>query len=112
MRISSKRADREGWLLRRDVGQRLGMSQPTLNRRFIEAAGGTLPLRVARDTQGRWRLHPDDLDKVPRRKRGVTFTEIGGLHRELHALRDEVAELTARVAALEGMPAAEVQDSA
>ena len=104
-RISRRRAFEEGWLSAREVRDATGLGHATLIERFQNATRDGL--RVARLESGEWRLHRDDLAKVPRRyeKKGAPRSKQEELARELAQLRAEVATLKARIAAAE-MPLA------
>jgi hypothetical protein len=97
-RISRKRALAEGWLTLRDVREALGIGHATAIERFKNASRDGL--RVARLETGEWRLHPGDLEKIPRRyeERGAPRSRIEALARDLEALRDEVRALRAAIA--------------
>jgi hypothetical protein len=92
-RISRRRAQEEGWLTLRAVREALGLGHATVLERFQNA--GRDGLRVARLETGEWRLHPDDLARIPRRfeERGAPRSRVESLARELEALRSEVAAL-------------------
>lgn len=94
-RISRKRAREEGWLTLREVRERLGIGHATAIERFQNAARDGV--RVARLETGEWRLHPGDLDKIPRRyeERGASRSRIEALALEVEALRAEVRALRA-----------------
>jgi len=92
-RISRRRASSEGWLSAREVRDATGLGHATLLERFLNA--GRDGLRVARLESGEWRLHRDDLAKIPRR-----FEARGAPRSRLEALRVEVASLRAEVEAL------------
>src|SRR5437763_7022858 len=96
-RISRKRAKDEAWLTLRDVREALGSGHATAVERFQNAARDGI--RVARLETGAWRLHPGDLEKIPRRyeERGAPRSRIEALAREVEALRAEVQELRAAV---------------
>jgi hypothetical protein len=97
-RISRRRARDEGWLSLREVRETLGLGHATVLERFQNAARDGL--RVARLETGEWRLHKDDLDRIPRRyeERGAPRDRVEALAREVEALRAEVAALRALVA--------------
>jgi hypothetical protein len=92
-RISRRRAQDEGWLSIKEVRTATGLGHATVIERLANAARDGL--RVARLETGEWRLHPDDLERIPRR-----YEERGAPRSQLEALRDEVAALRAEVAAL------------
>ena len=98
-RISRRRALGEGWLSAREVRDATGLGHATLIERFQNAARDGL--RVARLESGEWRLHRDDLAKVPRRyeKKGAPRSKEEALAHELGLLRSEVALLKERLAA-------------
>ena len=92
-RIARRRALDEGWLSIRDVREALGLGHATVIERFKNAARDGL--RVARLETGEWRLHPADLEKIPRRyeERGAPRSRVEALAREVEALRQEVRAL-------------------
>lgn len=92
-RISYVRARNEGWLSLKAVRQALGLGHATVLERFQNASRDGL--RVARLETGEWRLHPDDLAKIPRRfeERGAARSRIEALAREVELLREEVRAL-------------------
>jgi hypothetical protein len=92
-RISRQRARTEGWLSAREVRDATGLGHATLLERFENATRDDL--RVARLETGEWRLHKDDLDKVPRRyeARGAPRSRVEALAREVETLKAEVLEL-------------------
>jgi hypothetical protein len=94
-RISRRRADMEGWLSARDVRDATGLGHATLLERFKNA--GRDGLRVARLESGEWRLHKDDLERLPRRyeAKGAPRSKLEDLARELASLRSELARLKA-----------------
>lgn len=94
-RISRRRAEVEGWLSAREVRVATGLGHATLLERFQNAAN--YGLRVARLESGEWRLHPEDLGRVPRR-----YEERGAPRSRIEALELEVATLKSRLAALAG----------
>ena len=96
-RISRKRAQQEGWLSLLQVREALGLGHATAVERFQNASRDGL--RVARLETGEWRLHPDDLEKVPRRyeERGAPRSRVEALAQEVAALREEVRALRAAV---------------
>ena len=81
----------------RDVREALGIGHATAIERFKHASRDGL--RVARLETGEWRLHPGDLEKIPRRyeARGAPLARIDALAREVEALREEVRALRAAV---------------
>jgi hypothetical protein len=87
----------EGWLSAREVRDATGLGHATLHERFLNAARDGL--RVARLESGEWRLHRDDLAKLPRRyeARGAPRSRMEELARELASLRSEIAALQARI---------------
>jgi hypothetical protein len=89
-RISRKRAELEGWLSAQAVRDATGLGHATLIERFKNAARDGL--RVAKLESGEWRLHPDDLVRVPRRyeARGAPRSRIETLEAELNRLRAEL----------------------
>ena len=95
--ISRRRAFEEGWLSARAVRDATGLGHATLLERFQNAARDGL--RVARLESGEWRLHRDDLAKLPRRyeKKGAPRSRLEELVLEVSALRAEVAALRARL---------------
>ena len=97
-RISRRRAFLEGWLSAREVRDATGLGHATLQERFMNAARDGL--RVARLESGEWRLHRDDLSKLPRRyeARGAPRSRMEELAKELALLQAEVASLKARIA--------------
>jgi hypothetical protein len=103
-RISRMRAESEGWLSARAVRDATGLGHATLLERFQNAARHGL--RVARLESGEWRLHPEDLARVPRRyeERGAPRSRAEKLEAELAELRAEVASLKAQLVAV-GPPA-------
>jgi hypothetical protein len=98
-RISRRRANEEGWLSARAVREATGLGHATLLERFVNA--GRDGLRVARLESGEWRLHPEDLERIPRRyeARGAPRSKLEALSRELESLRAELAALKGRVSA-------------
>lgn len=98
-RISRRRAFEEGWLSARAVRDATGLGHATLIERFQNAARDGL--RVARLESGEWRLHRDDLAKIPRRyeERGAPRSRLEALAREVAALREELAQLKASLEA-------------
>src|SRR5207302_792596 len=90
-RISRKRANEEGWLSAREVRDATGLGHATLQERFENAARDGL--RVARLESGEWRLHRDNLARIPRRyeARGAPRSKLEALAGEVEALRAEVA---------------------
>ncbi len=98
-RISARRASEEGWLSAREVRDATGLGHATLLERFQNATRDGL--RVARLESGEWRLHRDDLDRLPRRyeAKGAKRSRLEGLVREVEALRSELALLKGRVSA-------------
>ncbi len=98
-RISRQRARSEGWLTLREVRAATGLGHATALERLQNA--GRDGLRVARLETGEWRLHPDDLARIPRRyeERGAPRSRLEALAREVEALRSEVASLRATLAA-------------
>jgi hypothetical protein len=108
-RISRRRAFDEGWLSAREIRDATGLGHATLLERFQNAARDGL--RVARLESGEWRLHKDDLPKLPRRyeARGAPRSrveeltlEVARLRSELEALRRGLAASPAAPPALEG----------
>ena len=99
-RISRRRAEDEGWLTAAAVRRQTGLGHATLLERFKDAA--RLGLRVARLETGEWRLHRDDLARVPRRyeEKGAARDRVEALALEVEALRAELASLRQRYAAL------------
>jgi len=97
-RISRKRADEEGWLSMREVRDATGLGHATLLERLKNAARDGL--RVARLESGEWRVHPDDLSRIPRRyeAKGAPRSRMEELARTLETLRSEVAFLKERIA--------------
>ncbi len=97
-RISRRRAFEEGWLSAREVRDATGLGHATLIERFQNAARDGV--RVARLESGEWRLHKDDLAKLPRRyeAKGAPRSRTEALAIELASLRAEVASLKARIA--------------
>ena len=98
-RISRKRAFEEGWLSAREVRDATGLGHATLLERFKNAARDGL--RVARLESGEWRLHRDDLERLPRRYelKGAPRSRLEELVREVETLRSELAALKGRVPA-------------
>ncbi len=96
-RISRRRAFEEGWLSAREVRDATGLGHATLQERFQNAARDGL--RVARLESGEWRLHREDLAKLPRRyeAKGAPRSRMEELGRELATLRAEIAALKARI---------------
>jgi hypothetical protein len=92
-RISHRRARDEGWLSLKAVREALGLGHATVLERFQNASRDGL--RVARLETGEWRLHPGDLEKIPRRyeERGAPRSRIEVLAHEVEALRQEVRAL-------------------
>src|SRR4051794_29581059 len=95
-RISRLRARSEGWLSVRQVRDATGLGHATVMERFGNAARDAL--RVARLESGEWRLHKDDLARVPRRyeERGAPRSRLEELAREVELLKAQLAKLTAR----------------
>jgi hypothetical protein len=98
-RISRKRAREEGWLSAREVRDATGLGHATLLERFQNASRDGL--RVARLESGEWRLHPQDLERIPRRyeAKGAPRSRLEELAREVEALRAELGALRGRVPA-------------
>jgi hypothetical protein len=98
-RISRQRARLEGWVSVRAVRVATGLGHATVMERFQNAS--RYGLRVARLESGEWRLHKDDLARVPRRyeERGAPRSRVEALAREVAALKAELAALRAAVAA-------------
>jgi hypothetical protein len=96
-RISRRRADMEGWLSARDVRDATGLGHATLLERFKNALRDNL--RVARLESGEWRLHKDDLERIPRRyeAKGAPRSKMEELALELASLRTELARLKERL---------------
>jgi hypothetical protein len=94
-RISRQRARSEGWLSLREVREATGLGHATAIERFTNATRDGL--RVARLETGEWRLHPDDLERIPRRyeDRGAPRNRVETLAREVESLRAEIASLRA-----------------
>lgn len=103
-RISRRRAFEEGWLSAREVRDATGLGHATLQERFQNATRDGL--RVARLESGEWRLHRDDLAKLPRRyeAKGAPRNRMEELGRELATLRSEIAALKARIEAAAPAP--------
>ena len=99
-RISRQRASIEGWLSAREVRDATGLGHATLQERFQNATRDGL--RVARLESGEWRLHKDDLAKLPRRyeAKGAPRSRMEELAQELALLRAEVAALKEKIAEL------------
>ncbi len=97
-RISRHRADSEGWLSARAVRDATGLGHATLLERFHNAARDGL--RVARLESGEWRLHPDDLARLPRRyeERGARRSKVEELEAEVRDLKVKLAKLEERLA--------------
>jgi hypothetical protein len=97
-RISRRRAFEEGWLSARAVRDATGLGHATLIERFQNAARDGL--RVARLESGEWRLHRDDLAKIPRRyeKKGAPRSRLEALAQEVASLKEELAQLRAALA--------------
>ncbi len=95
-RISRRRALEEGWLSAREVRDATGLGHATLLERFQNAARDGL--RVARLESGEWRLHRDDLTRLPRRyeAKGAPRSRLEELAREVGTLRAELESLRAR----------------
>ncbi len=104
-RISRRRAFEEGWLSAREVRDATGLGHATLVERFQNAARDGL--RVARLESGEWRLHPDDLARVPRRyeQKGAPRSRVEELEHEVRALKAELAALRAALALPSGVGA-------
>jgi hypothetical protein len=100
-RISRKRAQEEGWLSAREVRDATGLGHATLQDRFQNAVRDGI--RVARLESGEWRLHKDDLAKIPRRyeARGAERSQVETLASEVATLRSEVAALRSKLRALD-----------
>ena len=100
-RISTKRAKEEGWLSAREVRDATGLGHATLQERFENAARDGI--RVARLESGEWRLHKDDLARIPRRyeARGAERSKVEALAGEVEVLRAEVAALRTKLRALD-----------
>jgi hypothetical protein len=100
-RISRKRAEEEGWLSARAVRDALGLGHATLQERFSNAARDGI--RVARLESGEWRLHKDDLARIPRRyeARGAERSRVEALASEVETLRLELTALKAKLRALD-----------
>jgi hypothetical protein len=96
-RISRQRAFQEGWLSVREIRKATGLGHATVMERFHNASRDGL--RVARLETGEWRLHKDDLARMPHR-----YAERGAPRTKLEALIKEVETLRAEVAALKGQP--------
>jgi hypothetical protein len=96
-RISRRRAFEEGWLSAKEVRDATGLGHATLLERFQNAARDGL--RVGRLESGEWRLHKDDLAKLPRRyeAKGAPRSRMEELAVELAMLRAEIATLKARI---------------
>jgi hypothetical protein len=94
-RISARRAREEGWLSAREVRDATGLGHATLLERFENAARDGL--RVARLESGEWRLHPEDLGRVPRRyeAKGAPRSRVEELAREVETLKAALAALKA-----------------
>lgn len=92
-RISRRRAKDEGWLSVKAVRAATGLGHATVLERLTNAARDGL--RVARLETGEWRLHKDDLGRLPRRyeERGAPRSRVEALAREVEALRAEVEAL-------------------
>ncbi len=105
-RISRRRAFEEGWLSARAVRDATGLGHATLLERFQNAARDGL--RVARLESGEWRLHRDDLAKLPRRyeARGAPRSRLEALAQEVAQLRAELEALRARLEPARAEPAA------
>jgi hypothetical protein len=96
-RISRTRALTEGWLSAREIRDVTGLGHATLLERFKNAARDGL--RVARLESGEWRLHKDDLERLPRRYevKGAPRSRLEDLTRELASLRSELDRLRAKL---------------
>ena len=90
-RISRLRAEQEGWLGARAIREATGLGHATLLERFQNAARDGL--RVARLETGEWRLHREDLARLPRR-----YEARGARRSQVEALAAEVASLKAALA--------------
>ena len=99
-RISLRRSIEEGWLSVRQLREATGLGHATIMERMKNGARDGL--RVARLENGEWRLHRDDLAKVPRRyeERGAPRSRVEAMARELEELRARVFALEAAVAAM------------
>jgi len=96
-RISRKRALTEGWLSAREVRDATGLGHATLLERLQNAARDGL--RVARLESGEWRVHPDDVARIPRRyeAKGAPRSRLEELALTLATLRAEVSLLREKV---------------
>jgi hypothetical protein len=81
------------------VREALGLGHATALERFQNASRDGL--RVARLETGEWRVHPDDLARIPRRfeERGAPRSRVEALAQEVERLRSEVARLRESLAA-------------
>jgi hypothetical protein len=97
-RISKKRSLTEGWLSVRQVRDATGLGHATVMERFENASRDGL--RVARLESGEWRLHRDDLAKLPRRyeSKGAPRSKVESLEREVQELRSRLRALEAALA--------------
>lgn len=97
-RISRHRAESEGWLSARAVRDATGLGHATLIERLQNATRDGL--RVARLENGEWRLHPEDLARLPRRyeAKGAPRSKVERLEEQVAALAAEVAALRAALA--------------
>lgn len=93
-RISRKRAESEGWLSVREVRDATGLGHATLQERLHNAARDGI--RVARLESGEWRVHKDDVARIPRK-----YEARGAPRSQVEALAQEVAGLKAALARLE-----------
>lgn len=96
-RISRKRADAEGWLSVRAVRDATGLGHATLLERIQNASRDGL--RVARLESGEWRVHPEDVARIPRRyeAKGSPRSKLEELALTLATLRAEVSLLKAKL---------------
>lgn len=98
-RISKKRAVEEGWLSVREVREATGLGHATVMERFSHASRDGL--RVARLESGEWRLHREDLERLPRHyeAKGARRSKVEVLERELATLRERLSRLEGVLAA-------------
>lgn len=101
-RISGKRAIEEGWLSVKQVRDATGLGHATVMERLANAARDGL--RVARLENGEWRLHRDDLARLPRayESRGAPRTKTEELVLEVKELKARIHVLESAIVSLRG----------